>query len=126
MTQFAIPTEITQNEVLRERSLGGAIGLCLKAAGYEPKEAMDAIKVNGKALDKAQFSRWESGQEGVIWPKFTALMDFCGNDAPLLWMLNDRGYDLDSVRKRENEIEKENRLLREQNMHLKALLGVKA
>jgi hypothetical protein len=126
MSQVSIPTEITNNEVLREKSLGGSIALCLKAAGYEPKEAMDAIKVNGKPLDKAQWSRWESGSEGVIWPKFTALMDFCGNDAPLLWMLNDRGYDLESIRKRETEIQKENRLLKEQNMHLKALLGVKA
>ena len=122
MSQVAIPTEITNIEVLREKTLGGAIGLCIKAAGYEPKEAMDAIKVNGKPLDKAQWSRWESGAEGVIWPKFTALMDFCGNDAPLLWMLNARGYDLESIRKRENEIEKENRLLREQVSALKAVL----
>lgn len=37
----------------------------------------------------------------------------CGNDAPLLWMLHVRGYDLGSVRKVETELQRENRMLRE-------------
>jgi hypothetical protein len=41
-------------------------------------------------------------------------MDFCGNDAPLLWMLHARGYDLASLRKRESETEKELRIAREE------------
>ena len=40
-------------------------------------------------------------------------MDFCGNDAPLLWMLNARGYDLGGLRKRESETERELRIARE-------------
>lgn len=89
-----------------ETTLGGAITLCAKLAGKEGKEVMDAIRIDGKPLDKAQWSRWESGQEGVVWSKFSALMDFCGNDAPLLWMLHARGYDLNSLRKRETELER--------------------
>ncbi len=40
-------------------------------------------------------------------------MDFCGNDAPLLWMLHQRGWDLHSLRKRESETEKALRVERE-------------
>lgn len=108
MSQIAIPTEITAPEVVREKTLGGAISLCVKAAGREPKELQLDLH-----WDKAQWSRWESGQEGIVWSKLSALMDYCGNDAPLLWMLNARGYDLHSLRKRESETERELRLTKE-------------
>lgn len=123
--QIAIPTEVTNQEIAREKTLGAAIALCVKAAGLEPKEAMDALRVEGKPLDKAQWSRWESGQEGVVWPKLTALMDFCGNDAPALWMVHARGYDLASLHKRETETEKENRMLREEIAALRRVLHVR-
>jgi hypothetical protein len=122
MNQSSIPVEVSHNEVSREKTLGGAIGLCIKAAGYEPKQVLDGVRVDGRPLDKAQWSRWESGAEGVVWPKFRALMDFCGNDAPLLWMLHDRQYDLGSVRKLESETERENRTLREENAALRRVL----
>jgi hypothetical protein len=117
MQQLAIPTEVTPQEVLRESTLGGSIALCARVGGLEPKQVLADLK-----LDKAQWSRWESGQEGVIWPKFAHLMDLCGNDAPVLWMLNARGYDLHSLRKLETETEKENRLLREENIALRRVL----
>lgn len=105
MTQLGIPVEVTAREVSREKSLGDAIQLCLRASGQEVKELTLPFH-----MDKAQFSRWLSGDEGIKWHKLQALMDACGNDAPLLWMLHDRGYDLGSVRKRETETE---RMLRE-------------
>ena len=117
MSQVAFPTDVSASEVAREKSLGGAIGLCIKAAGYEPKEIQSALK-----LDKGQWSRWESGQEGVLWPKLTSVMDYCGNDAPVLWMLHDRGYDLGRVIKRESEIERQNRQLKEENLALRRVL----
>lgn len=107
--QLGIPTEVTPTEVSRKTSLGAAIALCAEAAGIEPKVLQSELK-----LDKAQWSRWESGQEGVIWPKLKAVMDRCGNDAPILWMLHDRGYDLSSLRKRETETERALRTVQEQ------------
>lgn len=107
--QFGIPTDVTPSEVVRKSSLGAAISLCAEAAGLEPKAIQSDLK-----LDKAQWSRWESGQEGILWPKLTAVMDRCGNDAPILWMLHQRGYDLASLRKRETEVERELRQVREQ------------
>ena len=73
-------------------------------------------------LDKSQLSRWESGHEGVVWPKLVGLMDLCGNDVPLLWMLSDRGYDLHTVRRLESETERQNRQLREENAALRRVL----
>lgn len=108
MNQLGFPSAVTAQEVTREKTLGGAIGLCIKAAGYEPKQVTDELK-----MDKAQWSRWESGQEGVVWPKLNAVMDLCGNDAPVLWMLADRGYDLSSIRRQETELERDLRLAKE-------------
>lgn len=118
MTQLSIPVEIRPEEVMRKQSLGKAIELCAEAAGFSlDKELQQTLGV-----DKGQFSRWLSEQEGVKWDKFTLLMDACGNDAPLLWMLHNRGYDLYSLRKKESETERENRILKEENAALKRVL----
>lgn len=108
MSQMALPVEVTPQEIVRERDLGGAILLALKAAGLEQKEVQSDLH-----MDKGQFSRWLSGNEGIKWEKLSALMDLCGNDAPLMWMLQARGYDLSSLRKIETELQRENRILRE-------------
>lgn len=115
MSQLGFPSEVTAQEVARETSLGGAIGLCAKAAGLEPKQILSDLK-----LDKAQWSRWESGGEGIVWPKLCAVMDLCGNDAPLLWMLRARGYDLGSLRRCETQTERELRMAREEIERLKS------
>jgi hypothetical protein len=122
--QIALPVEVTAQEISREKSLGGAIALCAKAAGFEPKEVMDSIRdpKTNKPMDKAQWSRWMSGEEGVVWPKLCSVMDFCGNDAPVLWMYHARGYDVGRVARIESEIERENRQLREENLALRRVL----
>lgn len=109
MNQLGFPSEVTAQEISREKTLGGAIGLCAKAAGLEPKQVQDLVKA-----DKAQFSRWTDDKEGIVWAKFAALMDACGNDAPLLWMLQQRGYDLASLRKQETETERALRVAKEE------------
>lgn len=115
--QLGIPVEVTTTEISRESTLGGAISLCAKAAGLEAKQVQADLK-----LDKAQWSRWESGQEGVIWPKLVAVMDRCGNDAPVLWMLHARGYDLASLRRRETELARQLREAQEENKALRRVL----
>ncbi len=114
MNQLGIPSDVTVQEVARERTFGGAIALCAKAAGLEAKQVTDAVRTSeGKAVDKAAWSRWVNDNEGVEWPKLVQIMDKCGNDAPLFWMLHTRGYDLSSLRKRESETERELRIARE-------------
>ena len=117
MNQLGFPSDVTVQEVLRETTLGGAIDLCRKAAGLVPKQVQDAL-----GSDKAQFSRWTDNVEGIKWDKFVALMDLCGNDAPLLWMLQARGYDLSSLRKQETETERKLRAALEENKALRRVL----
>ena len=117
--QMSIPSSLRPDEVMRERTLGGAIELCAKAGGY----ALDKELQLQLGVDKAQFSRWLSGQEGVLWPKLQTLMDTCGNDAPVLWMCAQRGYDLHAMRLRETETERENRQLREEVAALRRVLS---
>lgn len=118
MEQVSLPLDVSHEEVMRKRSLGDALALCAELAGFSlDKELQMRLEV-----DKAQFSRWQSGTEGVMWPKFARLMNVCGNDAPLLWMCYQRGYDIASMRKLESETERENRLLREEVAALRRVL----
>jgi plasmid maintenance system antidote protein VapI len=120
--QISLPVEVRPEEVVRKQTLGGAIELCAELGGF----GLDKELQQRLGVDKAQFSRWQSGTEGVQWGKFAALMDACGNDAPVLWMLHQRGYDLHSVRRRESTLERENRLLREERATLRRVLGMVA
>lgn len=120
--QISLPVEVRPQEVMRKQSLGAAIELCAELGGY----SLDKSLQQDLGVDKAQFSRWLSGNEGVQWPKFVALMDRCGNDAPVLWMLHQRGYDLASVRRRETELEAENRRLREDLCAMRRVMGFSA
>lgn len=120
MNQLALPVIVRPEEVVRKKSLGGAIELCAELGGYE----LDKTLQKDLGVDKAQFSRWLSGGEGVQWPKFRQLMGLCGNDAPVLWMAHECGYDLHSLRKRETETERELRLAREEIVALRRVIGV--
>lgn len=108
-TQIALPVKVSFDEVVRKQSLGAALEMCADMAGF----AFDKTLQQTLEVDKAQFSRWQSGGEGIVWPKFTRLMDVCGNDAPLLWMLHQRGYDLGSLRKLESDTERKLRVAEE-------------
>lgn len=109
-TQISLPVEVRPEEVMRKRTLGDAIELCADLSMFDSdKKLIDEL-----GGDKGQFSRWKSGQEGIVWAKFVKLMDVCGNDAPLLWMLHQRGYDLYSLRRQETELERELRATREE------------
>lgn len=116
-TQLSIPIELGAHEVARKQSLGAAIELCVEAAGLEPKRVTADLGV-----DKGQWSRWVGGTEGVLWQRMEKLMDRCGNDAPVLWQVAQRGYDLNSLRRRESETERRCRLLEEENAALRRVL----
>lgn len=110
--------KVSPDEIARKRTFGDAIGLSAEVAGYDlDKQASTDI-----AMDKAQWSRIQSGQEGIKWEKLNRFLDVMGNDIPLLWMLHQRGYELTSLRKLESEVERENRRLREENQALRRVL----
>lgn len=116
--QIGLPVEMDLDAVKRQKSLGAAIALCAGFAGFD----LDKQLSSRLHVDKSQLSRWQSGTEGIMWPKLDMVMAVCGNDAPVLWQLHQRGYDLHSLRKLESETQRENRLLREENAALKRVL----
>lgn len=60
MTQLSLPVPVTVAEIQRKSSLGAAVALCVEASG----KPLKAVQSEG-GFDKGQFSRWESGAEGV-------------------------------------------------------------
>jgi hypothetical protein len=89
------------DEIAAKLSWAASIELCAECAGYDLDKQAGG-KIN---MDKGRWSRIKSGQEGIKWEQLAAFMDGCGNDAPLLWMLSQRGYDLHSLRRTETENE---------------------
>lgn len=114
--QFGLPCAVDFDAIRRKKTLGAAIEACAEFAGFE----LDKTLSTELHVDKAQFSRWHNGSEGIVWPKFTTLMDACGNDAPVLWMMHQRGWELESFRKTESTTERELRLEKEKNQQLLA------
>ena len=108
--QLALPVSVSADQIARKKTLGAAIELCAEVAGFD----LDKTLALDLGVDKGQFSRWLSGQEGIHWSKFSRLMDACGNDAPLLWMLHQRGYEITSLHKRESETERALRVAQEE------------
>lgn len=118
-----ISPEVPVTEILRKPTLGKAMEYCAELAGYGyDKQLEQALNKRGCTVDKTQLSRWQQGSEGIKWEKLSAIMDVCGNEAPLLWMLHQRGYDLHSLRKTESETEKQLRLARDENAALRRVL----
>lgn len=117
MSQLALPVEVPIEELGRKSTLGKAIEMCAELGGFEPKQIQSDLH-----FDKGQWSRWTMGQEGIVWTRLEALMDRCGNDAPVLWQMQRRGWDLSNLRRRESELERQLREAREENAALKRLL----
>lgn len=119
-----VPFEYAIARARECRTLGDAIKACAAAAGLDlDKQVSEPLR-----FDKAQLSRWESGQEGIKWEKLKRVMDWCGNVIPTIWMNIQAGFDPYSLRKFETETERENRMLREQVAALRTVLmagGVK-
>jgi len=101
---FQVP--VNPSEVARKLSWASAIEHCAELAGY----SLDKQSSSEIGMDKARWSRIKAGQEGIKPEQLEAFMDACGNDAPLLWLMHRRGWDLNSMRKRETETERALRL----------------
>lgn len=124
MTQpTLLSIDVPLSEVMRKPTLGRAIEYCAELAGYSyDKELEAALAKHGVKVDATQLTRWKQGGEGIKWEKFCGVMDACGNDAPLLWMVHDRGYDLHAMRRRETALEHQLRLAREEIDALRRVL----
>ena len=105
--------------VIRQKSLLGAINLCIAESGLEDKEIYLTL-----GIDAGHFSKIRKGEAHFPTNKLNDLCDLCGNEAALQWWANSRGYALVMIKseaeRRADESEKraaasdaENRILRE-------------
>lgn len=97
--------------VARQSSMTKALHLCQTLSGLDDAQFYGN---NGIVKDQAQWSR-VMGPSAHNFPhdKLNLFMDIAGNEAPLMWLLQSRGYDLASLRHTETEIERELRLTKE-------------
>jgi hypothetical protein len=102
-------TQVRPEDIARQPSLSGALALSAAAAGLDLEKEIH-IPLH---IDAGHWTRMRTGTAGIQWKQLAAICDLTGNDAPILWMLHQRGYDLHSLRKRENEVERELREARE-------------
>ena len=75
--------------VIKQPSLSAAIALCVQASGLEEKEVYLPLEI-----DAGHWTRIMKGDAHFPVNKLNGLMDLCGNEAPLMWMANSRGYGL--------------------------------
>lgn len=102
--------------IARQPSMTKALQLCQTLSGLDDKSFTGS---GGVVKDQAQWSRiMGSGQHNFPQDQLNKFMDTAGNEAPLLWMLQSRGYDLGSLRKLETETERALRIERERSAQL--------
>ena len=127
MTRLADPTQrplrlvrqrqtIDHSLVLAQPSLLAAIKLCISAAGFEA----DKQVYSELDIDAGHWSRILRCEAHFPVDKLPALMELCGNDAPLIWLVHARGFDPASLRRLETDVERELRAAREQLALLQA------
>ena len=105
--------------IARQSSMTKALILCQTMSGLDDKAFLGDA---GVVKDQAQWSRilGPAAQHNFPQDRLNLFMDKAGNEAPLLWLLHSRGYDLSCLRLRETETERELRLAREEIAQMKA------
>lgn len=105
------PQAIDPELIARQPSMTKALQLCQTLSGLDDKAFIGA---GGVVKDAAQWSRiMGAGQHNFPQDSLNLFMDKAGNEAPMLWLLHSRGYDITTLRKLESETERELRITRE-------------
>lgn len=82
-------TDVPLAVVVRQPTMAQAIALCVQVSGLEDKEVYLSL-----GIDAGHWTRIMKGDAHFPVNKLDELMDLCGNEAPLIWLSNCRGYGL--------------------------------
>lgn len=96
--------------VRAQPSFTAALMLCQQVSGVEDKEL---VGPKGIVKEVAQWSRIRVGQHFFPQDRLIPFMDLCGNEAPLFWLADRRGYRLERL---ESELERQLREEREKRI----------
>lgn len=89
LSRRADKTEVPLALIQRQTTMAGAIALCVQASGLDDKEVYLSL-----GIDAGHWTRIMKGDAHFPVNKLGDLMDLCGNEAPLIWLANKRGYGL--------------------------------
>lgn len=104
------PTAVDLSLVRAQPTLLAAIKLCISLGGFQDeKQVYGAL-----GIDAGHWTRIMRGEAHFPVNKLTELMDLCGNEVPMLWLIHARGYDVATLRRLESENERKVRYLAEQ------------
>jgi len=111
--------------VMRQSSMLKALNLCQTLSG---KDDAQFYGNGGIVPSQSQWSRiMGAGPHHFPPDKLNLFMDIAGNEAPLMWLLHSRGYDVNSLHLLETATEKKLRMSQEENAALRrVLMGVSA
>lgn len=118
MTQIALrlpapAVSVALEDVKKQPSGAAAISLCAMRSGK-----LDKVIASDIGAQEAVWSRAQTTGKGLSLEQLVQLMDTCGNQAPLHWLLLQLGWDPSSLRSLESESE---RRLREANERIAVL-----
>ena len=106
--------DIPESEWADWTSEGKVISDMIGKSGLQEKTIAIEIGVDGAIVSKTK-----TGQARFNEKNMNDFMDACGSEAWLHYWLVKRGYDPHSLRRFETDLEKENRLLKEDNERMK-------
>lgn len=99
--------------IYRQPTFTKALHLCQSLSG---KDDAQFYGKHGVVESQAQYSRimGQAGSANFPQDKLNVFMDAAGNEAPMLWLLHSRGYDITTLRHVETETERRLRLAQEE------------
>jgi predicted XRE-type DNA-binding protein len=89
LTRAADWIDLPTPMVMQQKTLLGAVNLCITQSGLEDKEIYLTL-----GIDAGHFSNIRKGVGHFPINKLNELCDLCGNEAPLIWWANSRGKGL--------------------------------
>ena len=110
LARKADAVQVPLDLVVKQPTLASAIALCVQVSGLEEKEVYLSLEI-----DAGHWTRIMKGDAHFPVNKLNNLMDLCGNEAPLMWLANSRGYGLVILKtEAERRAEMAERALREE------------
>lgn len=101
LRMFGATITVDLDDVRRQQSGASAIALCATKAGK-----LDKVIAADIGAQESVWSRIQTTGKGFSLEQLSLLMDTCGNEAPLHWLLLHRNYDPASLRKLETDTER--------------------
>lgn len=111
------PVDVDLRTIVRQSTHSQAIELCRTAAGIEDKEIYMQL-----GIDAAVWSRIKSGKAHFPHELYVRYQEYCGNHAPFIWVGDQLGYDMTTLRRKQSETERERDAALIENAELKKKL----